>query len=452
MKTRSLILAGLLAAVSLPPALPAFAQEEKSAQPAAEAPIVQPVAKTTALTLDQAVKRALEKSPTLGASAARVSAASANRSAAGALPNPSLSVEAENIYGDGAYKSLDNAELTYGVSQLIEMPGKISGRTRIADAEKDSAHFASDGVTLDLIRDVTIVFAEMAAAQQEVSILEEAQNLATEVRDSVAAKVQAGKEPHIQKNKAEIELSASRIALDRAKRNLTAKKQALASLMGGDTGELIVSIDSLPEPKQPEPIEKYRDRLRKTPDVMNLRANIDRAKAGLSLQKANAVPDPTLNVGVRDFRGDNSQAFIVGLSIPIPVFNMNRAGIERAGHDVTAAALDEQSARLNLETALAELYGNYSNAYGEAVALKTSVLPGAEEAFRFARDGYDAGKFNYLEVLDAQRTLFEARKQLNEVSLDYHRQRATLERIAAVHDDIQVHAHEENTSIKEQKK
>jgi cobalt-zinc-cadmium efflux system outer membrane protein len=101
---------------------------------------------------------------------------------------------------------------------------------------------------------------------------------------------------------------------------------------------------------------------------------------------------------------------------------------------------------------LAELYGNYSNAYGEAVALKTSVLPGAEEAFRFARDGYDAGKFNYLEVLDAQRTLFEARKQLNEVSLDYHRQRATLERIAAVHDDIQVHAHEENTSIKEQKK
>ncbi len=443
MKTRSLILAGLLAAVSLPPALPAYAQEEKSAQPIAEAPIVQPVAKTAALTLDQAVKRALEKSPTLGAAAARVSAATANRSAAGALPNPSLSVEAENIYGDGDYKGLDSAELVYGVSQLIEMPGKLSGRTRIADAEKDSAHFASDGVTLDLMRDVTIAFAELAAAQQEVSILEEEQTLATEVRDSVVAKVQAGKEPPIQKNKAEIELSASKIALDRSYRNLTAKKQALTSLMGGDIGDLTVSIDSLPEPKQPEPVEKYRDGLRKNPDAMSLRANIDRAKAGLSLEKANAVPDPTLNVGVKDFRADNSQAFVVGLSIPFPVFNMNRAGIERAGHDVTAAALDEQSARLNLETALTELYGNYSNAYSEAVALKTSVLPGAEEAFRFARDGYDAGKFSYLEVLDAQRTLFEARKQFNEVSLDYHRQRAALERIAAAHDDVQAHTKEE---------
>ncbi len=441
MKTRSLILAGLLAAVSMSPALPAYAQEEKSAQPVAEALIVQPAAKT-ALTLDQAVKRALERSPAMGASSARVSAASANRSAAGALPNPSLSVEAENIYGNGPNKGLDSAELTYGISQLIEMPGKRGGRTRIADAEKDSAHLASDGVTLDLIRDVTIAFAELAAAQQEVSILEEEQNLATEVRNSVVAKVEAGKEPPIQKNKAEIELSASKIALDRSYRNLNTKKQALTSLMGGDISALTVSIDSLPEPKQPEPIERYLERLGKTPDIMSLRANIDRARAGLSLEKANAVPDPTLNVGVRDSRENNSQAFIVGLSIPIPIFNMNRASIERAGHDVTATTLDEKGMRLNLETELTELYGNYSSAYGEAIALKTAVLPGAEEAFRFARGGYDAGKFNYLEVLDAQRTLFEARKQLNEVSLDYHRQRAALERIAAMHEDIQSHTHQ----------
>lgn len=443
MKIRSFILVGLLAAVSLPPAIPAYAQEEK-AKPVAEASAVQPVAKTAGFKLDQAIKKALEKSPTLGASSARVNAASANRSAAGALPNPSLSIEAENIYGDGAYDGLDSAELTYGVSQLVEMPGKRSGRTRIADAERDSAHFTSDSVMLDLIRDVTIAFAEVAAAQQEVSILEEELSLATEVRDSVAAKVQAGKEPPIQKNKAEIELSSSKIARDRAYRNLTAKKQSLVSLMGGDVGDLTVDINSLPEPKQPEPVEKYRDRLAKTPDVMSLRASIDRAKAGLSLEKANAVPDPIINVGVRDFRENNSQAFIVGLSIPIPVFNMNRAGIERAGHDLTAASLDEQSVRLGLEAALTELYGNYTNAYSEAITLKTSVLPGAEEAFRFARGGYDAGKFNYLEVLDAQRTLFETRKQLNEVALDYHRQRTMLERIAATHDDNKNYRGNEN--------
>lgn len=447
MKTKSIILAGLLAAVSLPPVFPAYAQEDNSILPVMDAPSVQfdvqSNTKASTLTLDQAIKNALEKSPTLSASSARVSAASANRSAAGAISNPSLSVEAENVYGDDIYEGLDNAEITYGVSQLVEMPGKRSGRTRIADAEKDSAHFANDGVMLDLVRDVTIAFAEVAAAQQEISILEEEQNLASEVRNSVVAKVQAGKEPQIQKNKAEIELSASKIALDRAHRNLNTKKQVLASLMGENVGDLTASINSLPEPKQPEPIEIYRERLDKTPDALSLRASIERAKAGVSLERANAVPDPTLNVGVRDFRETNSQAFVVGLSIPLPVFNVNRAGIDRANHELTAISLDEQSTRLGLESALTELYGNYSNAYNEAIALKTSVLPGAEEAFLFARGGYEAGKFNYLEVLDAQRTLFEARKQLNEVSLDYHRQRATLERVIATHDDIKTHQHKE---------
>lgn len=444
MKTRSFILVGFLVAGSLPLALPAYAQEEKQANPVVETSIVKSTQEMPGFTLEQAIQMALEKSPTLGASSARLSAASATRSAAGALPNPALSIEAENIYGDGAYDGLDNAEVTYGVSQLIELPGKRSSRMRIADAEKDNAHFASDSVMLDLIRDITIAFAEVAAAQQEVSILEEGQDLATEVRDSVLAKVQAGKEPPIQKNKAEIELSSSKIALDRAYRNLTAKKQALASLMGGEVRDLLVNIDSLPEPKQPESFEIYRERLAKTPDIMSLRAGIERAKAGLSLERANAVPDPTINVGVRDFREDNSQAFVVGLSIPIPVFNMNRAGIERANHDLAAVSLDEQSARLSFETSLTELYGNYANAYSEAIALKTSVLPGAEEAFRFARDGYDAGKFSYLEVLDAQRTLFETRKQLNEVALDYHRQRTMLERIAATHDDNKNYRGNEN--------
>lgn len=407
------------AVVSCLPAFPAAAQDTKAA-----------------LSLDQAIKNALANSPALGASSARASAADANREAAGALPNPTFSLEAENIYGDRAYRDFDSAEITYSLSQLVELPGKRSGRTRIATADMDSAHFATDGAALDLIRDVTIAFAELAAAQHDVSILEEEQSLATAVRDSVVARVQAGKEPPIQKNKADIALSASKIALDRAYRTLASKKQALSSLMGGGLGAYTADIASLPEPVQPEPLDKYREYMKDTPDAMAYRAGLDRAKAGLSLEKANAIPDPTLNLGVRDFKDDDAQAFIVGVSFPIPVYNLNRAGIARAGHDVTAAALDEQTARLNLEATLIELYGNTSNAYSEAAALRTSVLPGAEEAFRFARDGYEAGKFNYLDVLDAQRTLFEARKQLNDVSLDYHRQRASLERLAAVHNDV----------------
>lgn len=410
-------------------AFPAAAQEPVESTPTIERPADAPAA----LALDQAIAWALEKSPVLGASSARADAATASRSQAGALPNPEVSIEAENIYGDGPYDGLDGAEITYGVSQLVELPGKRGNRVRVADAEKTKIHYARDAARLDLIRDVTTAFAELATAQQEVTILEEERNLATEVRDSVSAKVQAGKEPPIQRNKAEIELSASGIALERALRNLTTKKQALASLMGGDTGDFIVTMDSLPPLSAPDPLESYRTRLPQTPDVKSLDADVNQAKAGLSLEKANVMPDPTFNLGVRDFREDDSQAFVAGISIPFPVFNLNRAGVERAGHDLNAAMLDQRGAHLSLDTQLMSAYGDFASAYSEASALQTSVLPGAEEAFSFAREGYNAGKFGYLEVLDAQRTLFDARKQFNESVLDYHRQRAAIERMTAIH-------------------
>lgn len=432
MKTKTFyslgILAGLLAAVSLTPASPAAAQEQAVAPPALETP-----AAPAALVLDQAIAWALEKSPVLGASSARADAATASRSQAGALPNPEISIEADNIYGDGPYDGTDGAEITYGVSQLVELPGKRGNRVRVADAEKTKIHYARDAAQLDLIRDVTTAYAEVAAAQAEVGVLEEEYDLATEVRDSVVAKVQAGKEPPIQKNKAEIERSASQIALERARRNLSTKKQALSSLMGGETGDFTVTMESLPSLIAPEPLESYRNRLPQTPDVKSLDADVNQAKAGLSLEKANAVPDPTFNFGVKDIREDDSQAFVAGVSFPFPVFNMNRAGIERAGHDLNAAMLDQRGAQLSLDATLTSIYGDFSSAFSEASALQTAVLPGAEEAFSFARQGYEAGKFSYLEVLDAQRTLFDARRQLNDAVLDYHSKRAEIERLTALH-------------------
>lgn len=441
MKTKSLIIMGLLAAVSLPPVSPVFAQDEQAALAIIERP--------DSLVLDQAISWALEKSPVLGASSARSDAATASRSQAGALPNPEISIEAENILGNGPYDGLGSAEVTFGVSQLIELPGKRSNRSRVADAEKTKVDYIRDATRLDLIRDVTIAYAEVATAQQEVIVFEEERGLATEVRDSVAAKVQAGKEPPIQVRKAGIELSSSEIALDRARRNLIAKKQALSALIGEDVGNFTVTIDSLPEIQEPQPLETYRSKLLQTPDVKSLDADVSQAESSLSLERANAVPDPRFTFGVKDFREDDSQAFVAGVSFPLPVFNMNRSGIERAGHDLNAAVFDKHSTQLSLDAQFSQAYGDFNSAFSEVSALKLTVLPGAEEAFNFARKGYDAGKFDYLEVLDAQRTLFDTRKQFNESVLDYHRQRAIIERMTALHvgnQDIQKEV--ENETVK----
>lgn len=410
--TRLIILAAGFCALSLP----ALAQEKPA---------------STALTLDQAIAYALENSPALGAQDNYADAAKASRSQAGALANPELEVEAENIYGDA--DGTGEAEITYSISQLVELPGKRGNRIRMATAESMKAHLNRDATRLDLIRDVTIAYAEVIAGEQEVAILEEERDLATQVRGTVAAKVEAGKEPPIQKNKAGIELSASEIALDRARRSLTAKLQALTALMGDGAGNPILQPDSLPPLTQPEDYEAYKSRLSHTPEMQSLEANVTQAQSALSFEKASALPDPTVGLGIKQSRADDTESFVASVSFPIPVFNLNRANVARAGHELNASKMEQQSSALSLETSLAETYGNYISAYNEASALKTAVLPGAEEAFAFARGGYDAGKYGYLEVLDAQRTLFDAHRQYNEAILDYYTQRAVIERLTALH-------------------
>lgn len=382
-----------------------------------------------ALSLTQALEKAQAQSPVLGAFTARAGAATANLTQASALPNPEISIEADNIYGDR--NGTEDAEITYGISQLIELPGKRGSRIKAADAQTRKGILAREAARQDLIRDVTIAYAGMVAAQQDVMLLSEEYDLAREIRDSVAAKAEAGKVPPLQKNKAEIALSASALAHERAQRQLYAHKQVLFALIGGSTGDFSVVPESLPALAAPNTLAQYRARLKETPDALSLDTDIHQAQALLALERAQSLPDPTFNIGIKDMREDNSQTFVAGMSLPLPVFNLNRAGIERARHELNAVKLDQHSALLAQDTALTDAYSTLSNAYNEALTLKESILPGAEKAFDFARTGYDAGKFDYLEVLDAQRTLFDARRQFNTSILDYHRARATLERLTA---------------------
>jgi cobalt-zinc-cadmium efflux system outer membrane protein len=56
-------------------------------------------------------------------------------------------------------------------------------------------------------------------------------------------------------------------------------------------------------------------------------------------------------------------------------------------------------------------------------------LPGAQSAFDAATRGFELGKFSFLEVLDAQRTLFQAKSQYLRTLSVAHQSAAEIERI-----------------------
>lgn len=382
--------------------------------------------------LEEAIAKAIEASPRLQSSKAGLEAAKGAERQAGYWPNPELEFEAENVSGDNQYSGTDSAEFTYGLSQKLEIGGKRSSRKNAAKAAREAANVAFMAERLNLERDVHIAYANVLAEAEALELAIEQESLAKEVLDTVSKRVEAAREPEIQKSKAEVAYATSVISREQEERQLKVSEKKLAQLLGQSSLNVSLDHSHFFELESPAPIETYSEKLRNSPEVL-IASHIENEKESLlSLEKANAIPDPSLNAGVRDFRENDSQAFVFGVSIPLPVLNLNQGNVAKASAELNRARSDSRQTKLMIEHSLLENWQGWQTSYLEASSLRKRILPAAEKAFDLAWAGYEKGKFPYLEVLDAQRTLFKAREQYHASLKNYHASRANVERIVGL--------------------
>lgn len=431
----AVLLCGCLALCGL--AMPACAEtvlaETNATLPSApgNSPPVQAPAESGLVTLENAVQRAVAHSPLLKASMAALGASQGERRQAGMWVNPEASVDAENVGGQGPYRGLSSAEVTYGVSQLIEIGGKRSARFKVADQGVTLAGFDQEAARLDLIRDVHLAYIDAIAAQEQITLMREQKELAEEVMKTVNQRVNAAREPLIQKSKAQVTLSSSAIALDKAERQLIAAKKKLAAYWGNPSESYGLDSAALFNLSAPPPLATTDASWKNNPDFARFDAEINKSRAALELEQANAIPDPRISAGFRDFRDSGDHAFVVGVSLPIPVWNRNQGNIDKARHELARTESNKEAVALTISAELTRAQAELETAYHQAAALKDTILPAAKKAFALSREGYGIGKLSYLEVLDAERTLYETRAQYQDALRDYHKQRAEMERLTA---------------------
>lgn len=121
--------------------------------------------------------------------------------------------------------------------------------------------------------------------------------------------------------------------------------------------------------------------------------------------------------------------FVFGAAIPLPLFNRNQGKILESQYRISKAENKRAAAGNKVHAALSEAYQALAAGYVESTTLKSAVLPGAQSAFDAATEGFRQGKFGYLEVLDAQRTLFEARSRYIEGLSAYPKAATDTERL-----------------------
>lgn len=392
----------------------------------AQAQTSPPVEAADVLTLDTALAQAGVASPSAEAAEAGIRAAEAGRTVAGLRPNPSVSVEAENVVGSGPYRGFGQAETTVGLSLPLEMGGKRGARVGVAEARIGRAELEAAITRADIRLRVTQAYIEAVAAERRLTVAGDQLRIADEALRVARDRVMVGESSPIDEQRTSVAQINARAGLERAERAHQVARSNLALLTGQPVGALdqhwferTSGYGPVLEP-QAEGSLAYAA----------ARADLRVADAHVRLARSQLVPDLTLSAGARRLSGTGDTAAVLGVSLPLPLFDTGRAGVAQARAERDQAVARQRAAKRDAEQDIALALRDRDNAAASAHA-SGPALAAAAEAARIARIGYGQGKFDQLVLLDAERTLAETRGAAIDALAQYHDAEARLARLTA---------------------
>jgi len=368
------------------------------------------------LTRDEVLQAAMSHSPLVDAAAARLSASRGSRRTAGALPNPVLSYQVENT----AFPGQDlPAELERETSIFATLPleplYQRGPQVRRADQEVRAAGAALDVARRRVGIDAARAFYRIALAQIAVEGSEDIRQRLESVASFNRSRVAEGVTPEgdlirveVELDRAEAEAVRERIELARAWADLKPFLDSSGAVAVGSDRRVEVEDGSLSGTTTLPPLSELVARARQArPDLLAARARVAAAQAEISYQRALTVRQVGATFGTKRLSGVNTM--ILGLSLPLPLFNQNGGEVQRATGERVAA---ERELEWTERQALAEVEAAYEAArlLREQVGkLHGKFLGRAEESRRIALAAYTEGAVSLLQVLDASRTLADAR-------------------------------------------
>ncbi|MFC3458408.1 MULTISPECIES: TolC family protein [Massilia] len=382
------------------------------------------LAEGTALTLAEAIARARNQAPQLQGADAALRAADANVGLSSLRPNPTLSVEAENVLGSGRYAGFGGGEKTFSLSMPLELGGKRGARVRVAEAERGAARIGRQVAQADLTFQITEAFVTLAASERYVEIAKASHALAERAHHAARERVRVGKASPIEEQRADVLRINAEVRLDKAIRATRLASATIARLTGSTTPVAITSTW----------FERTDAAVVGQPAVSSLalaaaEAELTAANARVDAARRDRIPDVTLTAGMRRYGESSEKAAVLALSVPLPLFNPGTAAIARSRAEYDRASAARRAVALEFEQSTAQAEADVADALAAARAATGPAFAAAEEAARIARIGYAEGKFPQLELIEAERSLAATRESSVDALAALHTARARLARL-----------------------
>jgi cobalt-zinc-cadmium efflux system outer membrane protein len=375
----------------------------------------------------------LENNPDIKMNLASIMSAEGQALQAGLRPNPQAIMELENFGGDDDFSGVDGAELTLGVEQEIEIAGKRTYRKDVANYALAAAKQEAVSQILATLASTHQSYAGYVIAQERLRLAERRLALADKTHEAVKKRVSAAADSDIQHTKVDIEQKAAAIEKAQAIEELASAKAQIERILASGVDQINEGRGFLQTAFDVPEKEQLIKALENLPQAEMMKLKELQAQSNIELAKAYGVPNPTIGLGIRRFNETDSNAFMATLSIPIPISDRNQGNIAQARAERIVAENENRSTLLSLKEASEKVYQQLLAASQEVKSYKNDIIPSAQKAYEQASEGYSSGRFSFLELLDAQRTLYEMQEAQLDSLLKLHQAKAQADFLMNAH-------------------
>jgi len=381
---------------------------------------------TNSLTLEAAVRLALESNPQLRAAGSQVSSAAGRAYQSKLWSNPDLELSAEDWpTGGGGFA---DAKKLVGVSQTVPFPGKkmLDGKIGSLGVRVSEADYGLRRV--ELVRDVKTAFFEVLAAGRLVEVSRELVGVAESSAATARKRVQAGAAADQEQLRAEIPWEQARTELAGFEREQELARQKLAMLLGRPELRAAPVSGALSETGDLSLLKNGPEQwLPRHPSVLAAQASKERAEAASRRARLEPYPDVKLGAAGGQESGGAGSIVQFTLTVPVPIIDRSKGRKQEAQANVSVA----ESELAAVEQRLLRDWGTASQrlrtAVEQAANYRERILPKANEALRLVQRGFEEGKFGFIDLLDTQRTAAEVRLAYQQKLLELNVAQAGIE-------------------------
>jgi cobalt-zinc-cadmium efflux system outer membrane protein len=369
-------------------------------------------------TLNRSIQRAIEVAPEIKITDAEISKQKSNLEQAGAWPNPSVSIQADNKLG------LDDSSGGYDLTQVsISQPlpfSRLTFQRQQAEAELAKARAFRNNEQLRLEYEIAKRFHTLQLAQAKLVLakkrLQQANSYQNDGRKLNTSDRLVRYLTPLEVMRLDIVLQTAKQSVDIAEGEFNEASSSFKALLNIINEERL-NLSALNPVTLPAELKNSKSLWLQHPALEAGKQAILSATTGIDVAKSQRFDDPVVTLfQEKDYlAGRKQNATGIMLSVQLPLWNQNNGPVKKAKAAVYQAKSELDFKQRELKTSLDKSYLHLGHLIKQAEHYQNKILQPAKKVFDLTRKGFAAGELNILTLIDANNTYFNAQARYLEL-------------------------------------